>query len=196
MMIMNNNIIDHKIFHKTGREITPDDEVLKKINALIARYPAEKQKSALLSILHIMQEENGGHLDVDIMDYVAGLLKIQPVEVYEVATFYTQYYLEETGKYVIEVCRTGPCAACGAEDIQGLIENKLNIRDGQTTTDKLFTLKTVECLGACGNAPVMQINTVFYENLTEEKIDTIIAELRNKANQKKSLEEKWTGKFY
>jgi len=171
-------------------------EILASFRQLIARYPEGQQKSALLPILHIVQEESGGHLSVDVMDYVAGLLKIQPVEVYEVATFYTQFRLEKTGKYLLEVCRTTPCALCGGEDILKYLESKLAILDGETTPDGLFTLQSVECLGACGYAPVMQVNTEFRENLTHDKIDSMLDELQSKALQEKPKEQRWTGKFF
>ena len=151
--------------------------------------------SGILPVLHIAQEELGGYLSVDVMDYVASILEIQPIEVYEVATFYTQYYLDKVGKYVIEVCRTGPCAICGGEDITDYLAAKLKIKDGETTPDGLFTLRTVECLGACGYAPVMQINTEFHGFLTKEKIDKTIEELRQNANLDKSKESKWVEKF-
>lgn len=192
---MSQNIIPHHLFDKEGSEIRFSAETLDKINKIIARYPEGRKKSALLPVLHIAQEELGGYLSVDVQDYVAKLLEIQPIEVYEVATFYTQYYLEKVGKYVIEVCRTGPCAICGGEDITDYLSQKLNIKEGETTTDGLFTLRTVECLGACGYAPVMQINTEFYEFLTKEKIDKTIEELRQKANLDKPKESKWVEKF-
>ena len=190
------NKIDHKLFQKEGREVKFTDETLDRVKKIMARYPEGKQKSALLPILHIAQEELGGHLSVDVMDYVAGLLNIQPVEVYEVATFYTQYYLDKVGKYVIEVCQTGPCAMCGGEDIADYLERKLNIKTGETTKDGLFTLRKVECLGACGYAPVMQVNTEFYEFLTKEKIDQAIADLTAKANEEKPKDSKWVEKFF
>lgn len=188
--------VDHKLFQKEGKEVKFSDETLEKVKKIIARYPEGKQKSALLPVLHIAQEELGGYLSVDVMDYVAGLLNIQPIEVYEVATFYTQYYLEKTGKYVIEVCRTGPCAMCGGEDIADYLERKLNIKTDETTPDGLFTLRRVECLGACGYAPVMQVNTEFYEFLTKEKIDKAIDDLRAKANEEKPKDSKWVEKFF
>ena len=190
------NKIDHKLFQKEGREVKFDNETLDRVKKIIARYPEGKHKSALLPILHIAQEELGGHLSVDVMDYVAGLLNIQPIEVYEVATFYTQYYLDKVGKYVIEVCQTGPCAMCGGEEIADYLERKLNIKTGETTKDGLFTLRKVECLGACGYAPVMQINTEFYEFLTKEKIDQTITDLTAKANEEKSKDSKWVEKFF
>jgi NADH-quinone oxidoreductase subunit E len=192
---MSQNIIPHHLFGKEGNQLRFSAETLEKINKIISRYPEGQKKSALLPLLHIAQEELGGHLSVDVQDYVASLLGIQPIEVYEVATFYTQYYLEKVGKYVIEVCRTGPCAICGGEDITDYLSEKLNIKDGETTADGLFTLRTVECLGACGYAPVMQVNTEFYEFLTKEKIDKTIEELRQKANLDKPKESKWVEKF-
>ncbi|MDP4209449.1 MAG: NAD(P)H-dependent oxidoreductase subunit E [Bacteroidota bacterium] len=188
--------IDHKLYQPEGKEVRFTDEVLEKVKKIIARYPEGRQKSALLPVLHIAQEELGGHLSVDVMNYVAQLLNIQPIEVYEVATFYTQYYLEKTGKYVIEVCRTGPCAMCGGEDIADYLERKLNIKTDETTADGLFTLRRVECLGACGYAPVMQINTEFYEFLTQEKIDQTIENLRARANEEKPKDSKWVEKFF
>jgi len=190
------NKIDHSLFQKEGRNINFSDETLEKVKKIIARYPEGKEKSALLPILHIAQEELGGFLSVDVMDYVAGILNIQPIEVYEVATFYSQYYLEKVGKYVIEVCRTGPCAMCGGEDIADYLEQKLNIKTGDTTSNGLFTLRRVECLGACGYAPVMQINTEFYEFLTKEKIDNVISDLTTRANEEKSKDSKWVEKFF
>ena len=187
--------ITHKVYAKLGKEYSFSEATMEKVQKLISHYPEGRQKSALLPVLHIAQEEFGGTLNVDIMDYVASLLSIQPIEVYEVATFYTQFYLDTVGKYVIEICRTGPCAICGGDDIQAYIEEKLNIKEGETTADGLFTLKAVECLGACGYAPVMQVNTEFYEFLTREKIDTIIAELTAKANEEKPKDSRWAERF-
>lgn len=186
---------DHPLHAGQGKEVSLTKETLAKVKKIIARYPKGHQKSALLPVLHIVQEELGGSLDVDIMDYVASLLSIQPIEVYEVATFYTQYYLEKVGKYVIEVCRTGPCALVGGEDIADYLEQKLQIKTGETTPDGLFTLRRVECLGACGYGPVMQVNTEFYEQLTTEKIDSLIEDFKGRANQEKPKESKWVEKF-
>ncbi len=188
--------IPHTLYRKQNLEVRFSEATLEKVGKIIARYPEGKQKSALLPILHIAQEELGGYLSVDVMDYVAKLLSIQPIEVYEVATFYSQYYLEPVGKYVIETCRTGPCAICGGEAIQSHLEKKLALKTGETTPDGLFTLKTVECLGACGSAPVMQINTEFYEFLTPEKIDQIIETLTQKSKEAKPENSKWTEKFF
>lgn len=192
--IMDTNKINHKIYMSAGKKVSIDPETLKTIEAIIKRYPDGKQKSALLPLLHILQEESG-NLDVDTLDFIAELLGLLPVEVYEVATFYTQYYLQETGRFVIEVCHTGPCAACGAEEIISILEEKLGIIAGDTTPDKIFTLKTVECLGSCGTAPVMQVNTMFYEQLNREKIDQILEYLRNNFTKEPLSEEKWAVKF-
>ena len=186
----------HPLHQKQNIEICFSEAILEKVQKIISRYPEGKQKSALLPILHIAQEELGGYLSVDIMDYVSRLLGIEPIEVYEVATFYSQYYLEPTGKFVIETCRTGPCAICGGEAIQSYLEKKLAIKTGESTPDGLFTLKTVECLGACGSAPVMQINTEFYEFLTPGKIDQIIDTLTKKSKEDKPEKSKWTEKFF
>jgi NADH-quinone oxidoreductase subunit E len=155
---------------------------LQEVQTIINKYPAGKQKSALIPLLHLAQEEFGGWLDVPVMDYVASLLKIQPVEVYEVATFYTMFNMKPVGKYVFEVCQTGPCMLNGSDDIIDYIKQKLNIGIGQTTTDGMFTLKVVECLGACGYAPMMQLGKFYKEHLTKEKVDEIIAECKAKQN--------------
>lgn len=156
-------------------------EKLDQIQQIIARYPEGRQKSALLPVLHLAQEEFGW-LSVETMDYVASLLKLEPIEVYEVATFYSMYHLKPVGKFVFEVCQTGPCMLRGSDEIIDYIREKLNINPGETTPDGLFTLKTVECLGACGYAPMMQLGKVYKEHLTKEKVDQIIEECRASAN--------------
>jgi NADH-quinone oxidoreductase subunit E len=157
------------------------DTQLAKFNQLVASYPEGKQKSALLPVLHLAQDSFGGWLSPETMDYVAELLQIEPIEVYEVATFYSMYNLKPVGKYMFEVCQTGPCMLRGSDDIVAYIEEKLNIKPGETTTDGLFTLKTVECLGACGYAPMMQLGKTYREHLTKERVDAIIEECRKTA---------------
>ena len=157
------------------------EDTLQEVKQLISRYPEGKQKSALLPVLHLAQDVSGGWLSAETMDYVAGLLHIEPIEVYEVATFYSMYNLRPVGKYVFEVCQTGPCMLRGSDDIIQYIKDKLGIRSGETTGDGLFTLKTVECLGACGYAPMMQLGKNYREHLTREKVDAIIAECRRNA---------------
>ena len=160
------------------------EEKLQEAQRLMGRYPQGKQKSALLPLLHLAQNEFGGWLDVPVMDYVASLLKIEPIEVYEVATFYSMYNLKPVGKYVFEVCQTGPCMLNGSDQIIDYIKKKLGIGVGETTADGLFTLKTVECLGACGYAPMMQMGENFREHLTPEKVDQIIDECVRNATSK------------
>ena len=174
-------VIDFYILHCFFM-IAFSKEKLEKVAEIIARYPDGKQKSALLPVLHMAQVEFGGWLDVPVMDYVASLLKIEPIEVYEVASFYSMFNLKPVGKFVFEVCQTGPCMLNGSDDIIGYIKQKLNIGVGETSTDGLFTLKTVECLGACGYAPMMQFGKTYREHLTKEKVDSIIEECRAKAN--------------
>lgn len=158
------------------------DNSLAKVKEIISRYPDGRQKSALLPVLHMAQDEFGGWLDVPVMDYVATLLQLDPIEVYEVASFYSMYNLKPVGKYMFEVCQTGPCMLNGSDNIIAYIKEKLNINVGETTADGMFTLKTVECLGACGYAPMMQLGKHYREHLTKEKVDQIIEECRAKAN--------------
>lgn len=160
------------------------ETAMQEAQRLIARYPAGKQKSALLPVLHLAQQQFGNWLDVPVMDYVATLLQIEPIEVYEVATFYSMYNLKPVGKYLFEVCQTGPCMISGSDDIIQYIGDKLQIKPGQTTEDGMFTLKTVECLGACGYAPMMQLGKHYREHLTKEKVDQIIDECRREAASK------------
>ena len=152
---------------------------LDEVKRITDMFPEGKQKSALLRVLHLAQS-HWGYLSVENMDYVARLLHLQPIEVYEVATFYSMYDTEKAGKVKLEVCRTGPCMIEGAERIISYIENKLGIKDGETTDDGIFTLKSVECLGACGYAPMLQAGEKFHEHLTEEKVDALIEEYRKK----------------
>jgi len=162
----------------TERTIQFSGDALTVAQNIIKRYPEGKQKSALLPLLHLAQAEFEGWLSPEVMDYVASLLNIKPIEVYEVASFYTMYNLKPVGKCLIEVCRTGPCWLRGADDIVEHLEKKLGIKDGETTVDGMFTLKTVECLGSCGTAPMLQCGADYYENLTTEKVDTMIEKLR------------------
>ena len=159
------------------QELSISTEAAENVRRIISQYPADKKKSALLPVLHIVQNETEGWLTIKTMDNVAKLLEITPIEVYEVATFYSMYHIEPVGKHVIEVCQTGPCMICGSEKLVHFLEKKLGILVGQTTPDGMFTLKTVECLGACGYAPMFQIGETYYENLTEEKVDQILDSL-------------------
>jgi NADH-quinone oxidoreductase subunit E len=153
-------------------------ERLARAQELIAHYPEGKQKSALLPILHLAQEQ-WGWMPAEVMDYVAGLLNIQPIEVYEVATFYTMFHVEPVGKHVIEICRTGPCCLLGYENVRDHLCQKLGIEVGGTSADGQFTVKEVECLAACGMGPVLQIREQYHTHLTPERIDQILDEYRN-----------------
>ncbi len=159
------------------------EQKIQKVKEIIARFPEGKHKSALIPVLHIAQEENGGWLSVEAMDHVAELLQIKPIEVYEVATFYSMYNLKPVGKFLFEVCQTGPCMLNGSDQIIDHIKQKLGIKAGETTGDGMFTLKTVECLGACGYAPMMQMGKFYKEHLTIDKVDKIIAECRSNAER-------------
>lgn len=156
---------------------------------IIKRYPEGKQKSALIPVLHLAQAEFEGWLSVPVMDYVASLLSIKPIEVYEVASFYSMFNLKPVGKCVIEVCRTSSCWLLGAEDIIAHIGKKLGIKPGETTADGMFTLKTVECLGSCGTAPMLQCGAKYHENLTIEKVDTLLKDLKNENKRKTYLDQ-------
>ena len=160
---------------------TFSDKALKEVERIISFYPEGKQKSAVIPVLHLAQQEFGGWLSTPAMDYVASLLNMLPIEVYEVATFYSMYNLKPVGKYMFEVCQTGPCMLNGSDEIIKYIHDKLGIRPGETTADGMFTLKTVECLGACGYAPMMQLGKNYREHLTKEKVDAIIEECRSTA---------------
>lgn len=168
---------------QTIKPIQFSAETMDLVQRIIKRYPEGRQKSALLPVLHVAQAEFDGWLSTPVMDYVASILSIKPIEVYEVASFYTMFNLEPVGTCLIEVCQTGPCWLRGADDIVEHFEKKLNIKVGETTTDGMFTLKTVECLGSCGTAPMLQCGSDYYEDLTTEKVDTLIEKLRT-SNQR------------
>ncbi len=170
-------------------EIKFSEESLTLVNKIIKRYPEGKQKSAIIPILHIAQAEFDGWLSAPVMDYVASILKIQPVEAYEVASFYSMFNLKPVGKCVIDVCRTSSCWLMGSEDVVKHIEKKLNIKTGETSADGMFTLRTVECLGSCGTAPMLQCGADYFENLTLEKVDGLLDKFRSE-NKRRSYTDK------
>lgn len=147
------------------------------IDRWIAKYPAEHKRSAVMAALRIVQDQNNGYLTNDLMDAVAEYLEMPPIAVYEVATFYSMYELEPVGKHKICLCTNISCMLCGSDNIVEHLTQKLGIKMGQTTPDGRFTLKEVECLGACVEAPMFQIGETYYGNLTAEKIDKILEEL-------------------
>lgn len=165
------------------QNISFSKESMDEVQKIINRYPEGKHKSALIPILHIAQAEFGGWLSPETMDYVASILKIQSIEVYEVASFYSMFNLQPVGNCLIEVCRTSSCWLCGAEDIIDHLEHKLGISVGETTEDGMFTLKAVECLGSCGTAPMMQVGADYHEDLTIEKVDNLLDQFK-KENKK------------
>jgi NADH-quinone oxidoreductase subunit E len=167
----------------TGVPVEFSPALIKQFDDIVSRYPQGKQKSGLLPMLHLVQAEFGW-VSSAAMDKVAEYLDIQHIEVYEVATFYSMYFMRPQGKYVLEVCRTGPCCLVGAEKIMDHIEQKLGVKEGDVTADGLFSWRGVECLAACGYGPVLQIGPeyTFYENLTNDSVDKLIDGLKAKAN--------------
>ncbi|OAD19082.1 NADH-quinone oxidoreductase, E subunit [Candidatus Thiomargarita nelsonii] len=147
------------------------------IDRWIAKYPPDQKQSAVMGALSVVQEANGGSLTTELMDAVADYLEMQPIAVYEVATFYSMYELKPVGRHKLCVCTNVSCMLRGSDDIVAHLKNKLGIDFKETTADKKFSLKEVECLGACGGAPMMQIGREYYENLTPEKLDEILAKL-------------------
>jgi NADH-quinone oxidoreductase subunit E len=148
-----------------------------KISREIAKYPPECKASAVMAALRIAQEEHGW-LSVPLMDYIAELLGMRPIQVYEVATFYSMYDLKPVGKHKISICTNISCMLCGSDTIVKHLEKRLGIKLGETTPDKKITLMEVECLAACCGAPMFQIGKTYYENLTPQKVDEILASLK------------------
>jgi NADH-quinone oxidoreductase subunit E len=145
------------------------------INQVLARYPV--RRSALLPLLYLAQQEEG-YLSEAAMKEIAGILRLTPPQVYEVVTFYTMLNLKPLGKFHIQVCKSLMCALVGSDALVGWLRARLGIKPGETTPDRLFTLSTVECLASCGTGPMMQVNDDFYERITEEKLDRILADLK------------------
>ncbi|RWX03432.1 complex I 24 kDa subunit family protein [Flavobacterium cerinum] len=163
--------------------INIDAKLTERINELLSHYPADKKKSAMLPVLHEVQDAHDNWLSIELMDRVAEILEVQPIEVYEVASFYTMFNQKPVGKYMFEFCRTSCCAIRGAEDLMDYTCSKLGIKEGETTPDGNFSVVGVECLGACGYAPMLQLGDYYKEHLTKEKIDALIDECRdNKVN--------------
>ena len=153
------------------------EEVRAKIDHWLARYPETQKRSGVLEALRLAQEENKGYLTVALMDAVADYLGMPAIAVYEVASFYSMYNLKPVGRHVISVCTNISCMLCDSEKIVEYFKKRLDINLNETTPDGKFTLREVECLAACTQAPVALIGKKYYENLTPEKIDEILSEL-------------------
>jgi NADH-quinone oxidoreductase subunit E len=156
--------------------ITP--ELMARIEELISHYPADKRKSALLPVLHEVQDAHDNWLSIELQNKVAEILQILPIEVYEVVTFYTMYNTKPVAKYMFEFCRTSCCVTRGVEDLMDYACDKLGVKQGEITPDGMFQVVGVECLGACGYAPMLQLGDFYHENLTKEKFDTLIEDCK------------------
>lgn len=143
---------------------------------IIGQYP--QTRSAVMPLLHIAQEELG-YITQSAVEWVAEKISLPPVQVWEVATFYTMFYKKPVGKYHIQVCRTLPCALRGAKKISEFVHERFGIKPGEVTQDGFWSFEEVECLGSCGTAPMCQINDTFFENLTEEKLDQLLTRIQN-----------------
>jgi NADH-quinone oxidoreductase subunit E len=143
---------------------------------VIGQYP--KSRSAVMPLLHIAQEELG-YITQSAVEWVAEKISLPPVQVWEVATFYTMFYKKPVGRYHIQVCRTLPCALRGAKKISEFVHERFGIQPGELTKDGMWSFEEVECLGSCGTAPMCQINDTFFENLTEEKLDQLLTRIQN-----------------
>ena len=152
---------------------------LEAAKSIVAKYPEGKQQSAVMALLYIAQRQNNNWIPLAAMKYIAKFLDMPYIKVYEVATFYSMFNLEPVGKYFIQICTTTPCWLRGSDKIVEACERNLKIKSGKTTSDGMFTIKQVECLGACVNAPMMQINDDYYEDLTEKTLITILENFKN-----------------
>jgi NADH-quinone oxidoreductase subunit E len=154
------------------------DHIKEKIDKWLLKFPPDQKQSAIIYALHLVQDENKGFLTESLMDAVADYLDMPKIAVYEVASFYSMYELSPVGRHKICVCTNVSCMLCGSEKLAEHLQKKLGIQFGETTADGRFTLKAVECLAACGGAPAIQINRIYHENVTPEKMDAILAELK------------------
>lgn len=155
------------------------ESLMKRIDELFGHYPDDKRKSALLPILHDVQDAHDNWLSIELMDKVAEIIGIKPIEVYEVVSFYTMFNQRPIGKYMFEFCQTSACSLRGVEDLMDYTCSKLGVKIGEPTSDGMFEVRGVECLGACGYAPMMQLGDYYKEHLTKEKIDQLIDDCNN-----------------
>jgi len=150
---------------------------LVRAQAIMGNYPAEHQRSAVMPLLHLVQEQNNNWIPDSAVEYIADMIDIPQIWVKEVMAFYSLYNTNEVGKYLIKVCRTISCWLCGSQSVLDACKDFLGVNVGETTEDKKFTLMEIECLGACKSAPVVQINDTYYENLTKDSIIKILTTL-------------------
>ncbi len=153
-------------------------ETMAEAEKVMARYPEGRRASATIALLDLAQRQNGGWLPGEAIEYVANLLGLAPIRVHEVASFYTMFNRKPVGRHFIQVCRTTPCWLCGSDDITKACLDSLGVGLGETTEDGLFTVVEVECLGACANAPMVQVNDDYYEDLTPERMAEMIGDLK------------------
>jgi NADH-quinone oxidoreductase E subunit len=156
-------------------EFTPENAA--KVKKIIAKYPEGREASAVMPLLDLAQRQNKNHLSRAAMDHVAEILAMPPMRVYEVANFYTMYNKQPVGEHLLQVCTTTPCWLAGSEAVVGACKKKLGIGMGETTKDGKFTMVEVECLGACVNAPMVQVNDDYYEDLDAAKMETLLEDL-------------------
>jgi NADH-quinone oxidoreductase subunit E len=157
-------------------QFSPENQ--KKVSEILAKYPAGREKSAVMPLLDLAQRQNDNWISRDAIECISKLINLPEIRVYEVATFYTMYNLKPVGKYLLQICRTTPCMLRGADQLIKFCEEKFGIHAEQTTQDQFFTMKEVECLGACANAPVVQINDDFFEDLTVENFERVLSDLK------------------
>ncbi len=170
-----------QVFHISTRgsaarrePLTLSDAAERRAQEIVAQYP--QKRSAVMPLLYIAQEETK-YITQQAVDWVASKLDMPPVQVWEVATFYTMYYKKPVGKYHIQICRTLPCALRGARKVSEFFHKRLGVKPGEVTADGVWSFEEVECLGSCGTAPMCQINDVLFENLTDERMETIVSRI-------------------
>lgn len=155
-------------------------ENLKKIDGILKQYPENRRQSALLPILDLAQRQNGGWLSFDVLEAIANLMGIPTLKVQEVASFYTMFHLQPVGKFHVQICGTTPCWLRGAENIMHTCKKHLGLEHTDITEDAMFSIEEVECLGACVNAPVVQINDHYFEDLDEKSLITLLDTCKEK----------------
>lgn len=181
------------------KELVPQSAI-DEIEIWIKKYPPERKRPPIMPTLKVVQEHNGNYLTTEMMQAVAEYLDVPHVAVYEVATFYTMFNLDKMGKHVLSVCTNISCSLRGSDKVIEHLENRLNIKLGETTSDGLYTIKEVECMAACGGAPMLEVDKVYHENLTSEKIDQILSDIaamdlsKDASKTKKADEEKKAAK--